>query len=353
MDAILNKLYYEEHNYDGADNLYRKAKAVNSRITIKFVKEWLKKQTTNQLTSRVVGKKKYAAIYSESRHAYQIDLTFLPLYKNQNSGFYVLFTAINVNSRKAYAYYAKNKRMDTMLAILREWKQDVGPIETITCDSGNEFVNREAQEWFQQQNIGTYFVVGDSRKLGIINRFHRTLKEKLLRYFTATNNYRWVDVLAQIIHNYNNTQVRTIGMTPNEAEQGLNMEVIMQQRREQNEAMQAKSTINVGDWVRLKNERRLFEKMQLNYSPEIYQVVKVNKASVNVVSEDRTITFSAVKKDQLIVINKVEAATHDPTPAQEIRQQHRRQNRDSRAGISQSNILPSRLRVGGFLSVEN
>jgi hypothetical protein len=44
--------------------------------------------------------------------SFQLDLTFFPRYRKYNNGFYVLFTAININSRFAYAYYGKNKEKE-------------------------------------------------------------------------------------------------------------------------------------------------------------------------------------------------------------------------------------------------
>ena len=56
-------------------------------------------------------------------HFLQIDLTFLNKYKNSNDGIYVLFTAININSRYAYAYYGKNKETSTILNFLEKFKK--------------------------------------------------------------------------------------------------------------------------------------------------------------------------------------------------------------------------------------
>jgi hypothetical protein len=44
----------------------------------------------------------YKQIYDEDHFSFQIDLTFLPQYKTTNKNNYVLFTAININSRYAY-----------------------------------------------------------------------------------------------------------------------------------------------------------------------------------------------------------------------------------------------------------
>ena len=90
-------------------------------------------------------------------------------------------------------------------------KKEFKPI--YSDDSGNEFKNKKCMSWFQDNNIKLFFVVGDSHKLGIINRFHRILKEKILKYFIASGSTRWIDRIDKIIKNYNNTEIRTIGCT--------------------------------------------------------------------------------------------------------------------------------------------
>ena len=54
-------------------------------------------------------------------------------------------------------------------------------------------------QWFQDNHIKLFFVIGDGHKLGIINRFHCTLKEKLLKYFIASGSTRWIDIIDKII----------------------------------------------------------------------------------------------------------------------------------------------------------
>ena len=51
-----------------------------------------------------------------------------------------------------------------------------------------------------------------------MNRFHRTLKEKLLKYFLAYDTVKWIDVIDKIIKSYNNTPNRGIfNYTPRQA----------------------------------------------------------------------------------------------------------------------------------------
>ena len=47
-----------------------------------------------------------------------------------------------------------------------------------------------------------------------MERFNRTLKEKMWRYLTYKNTERWVDVLPQLIKGYNLTHHRIIGRAP-------------------------------------------------------------------------------------------------------------------------------------------
>ena len=88
------------------------------------LKEWLNKQQTKQITNKTNLKKPFLPIYSDVRlliHFNLLDLTFFPRYKKQNSIIIniinVLFTAININTRYAYAYNGKDKEMDTILQI--------------------------------------------------------------------------------------------------------------------------------------------------------------------------------------------------------------------------------------------
>jgi len=87
-------------------------------------------------------------------------------------------------------------------------------IYNITFDKGSKFKNSKFIKYCDDNEINLYFVKGDSHKLGIINRFHRTLKEKLTKYFIAYDTVKWFDVIDEIIKNYNNTFNRGIKNTP-------------------------------------------------------------------------------------------------------------------------------------------
>ena len=51
----------------------------------------------------------------------------------------------------------------------------------------------------------------------MIERFNRTIKEKMFKYFSANNTRKFVDVLDLLVDQYNNTIHSSIKMIPNEA----------------------------------------------------------------------------------------------------------------------------------------
>ena len=79
-EELLNDLYYNKLNFDGAGILWQKAKVVNKNISLEFVTEWLSKQATHQQNSNKSKRLVFLPIYSESPFGFQIDLTFFPRY---------------------------------------------------------------------------------------------------------------------------------------------------------------------------------------------------------------------------------------------------------------------------------
>ena len=51
----------------------------------------------------------------------------------------------------------------------------------------------------------------------MIERFNRTIKEKIFKYFSANNTRKYVDVLDLLVKQYNNTIHSAIKMTSKEA----------------------------------------------------------------------------------------------------------------------------------------
>ena len=109
--------------------------------------------------------------------------------------------------------------------MLEKFKDNAVEIDSITCDYGKEFVNKNIKKWFEENNIKVFYVNDENHnKLGIINRFHRTLKDKLNKYFIANDDTNWIDIIDNIIKNYNNTRNKGIyNFTPKQASKELHL----------------------------------------------------------------------------------------------------------------------------------
>ena len=53
-------------------------------------------------------------------------------------------------------------------------------------------------------------------KAVVIERFNRTLKNKMFKYFTANGTYKYIDILSSLINEYSNKKHSSTKLSPNE-----------------------------------------------------------------------------------------------------------------------------------------
>ena len=64
-----------------------------------------------------------------------------------------------------------------------------------------------------------YVQVNDHHKLGIIDRFIRTLRERIKKYQSAYKTTRYINVLDELVDNYNNSYHSGIQGIPNKPDE--------------------------------------------------------------------------------------------------------------------------------------
>ena len=62
----------------------------------------------------------------------------------------------------------------------------------------------------------TFFTVNSGFKASVMERFNRTFKKKMYKYFTAKNTLTYIDVLPKLVKSYSNTYHRSIKMKPSQ-----------------------------------------------------------------------------------------------------------------------------------------
>merc|ERR1712002_251379 len=90
-------------------------------------------------------------------------------------------------------------------------------------DKGSEFTNRIVQAFLKKKTID-FFVTENETKASIVERFNRTLKEKMWKYFTHRNTVKYMPVLQKLVTSYNNSYHRSIKTKPalvNKSNEGI------------------------------------------------------------------------------------------------------------------------------------
>ena len=118
------------------------------------------------------------------------------------------------------------------------------------------------------------FKLGGDHKASMAERFIRTLKTRIERFFTESGTFRWVDILQDLSKAINNTPNRSIGMAPNDVND-KNRHKIFKKLYGQKELAPI-CRFEKGDRVRLPVKKSVFDKgYKANWTDQIFIIEKV------------------------------------------------------------------------------
>ena len=138
------------------------------------------------------------------RQQWQADLVDLSKLKKDNDGMTFLLTVIDVFSKVAWCVPMKNKSAASLVAALdttfsKDWPK------TLQTGQGLEFLNKSVQALLKKHGIHHFSTHNAETKASVLERFNRTLKTRMWRYFTKHQTWRYIDVLQDLVQSYNNT----------------------------------------------------------------------------------------------------------------------------------------------------
>ena len=275
MNERLKALFYDPKHPAGFASVSKLAKA--SGIKPQKVKEWLKAQPT--YTLHRVARKKYPTrkyIVHDIDEQWQADLADVSLIAKQNKGYTFILTVIDIFSRYAWARPLKTKRGKEVAAAFKDIFREGRIPKRIQTDQGKEFENRDIAMLFNEHQI-ELFSVKSAYKAAIVERFNRTLKSKMWRYFTMSLKEKWTNVLQDIVKSYNNSVHRTIGRRPIDVTSTNAGELREEVYGKKNKTDKVKNDIKVGDVVRISKVKSVFAKGYLpNWTEELFTVANIN-----------------------------------------------------------------------------
>jgi hypothetical protein len=84
----------------------------------------------------------------------------------------------------------------------------------LRTDKGKKFLTKSFQNILKNDGIEFRIYRNPDIKCSVVERAHCTIRDKLYRYFTYKNTYRFIDVLQKIVRGYNASVHSTTGKAP-------------------------------------------------------------------------------------------------------------------------------------------
>jgi Integrase core domain len=279
MDLALRKVYYDiKHpaSYGTVENLWEATKRKYSKAN---VQKWLSSQDPHTLHKpRTLHFSRSRYFVPNMNNLFQCDLCDMRMLAKHNSNVNYILTIIDVFCKKAWAYPLKNKSADSVIAAFKKVFAERKP-RYVQSDKGTEFLNKKFQTYLKKLGIKFYTTNNPDTKASVVERFNRTLKTKMYKYFTYANTFKYVDVLPHLLTSYNNSVHSAINMAPNAVTKQNQLDVydyLYSGRGRYKHVKKDSPTVKVGDKVRITREKYVFEKgYEANWSTELFVVTKV------------------------------------------------------------------------------
>jgi hypothetical protein len=272
----MNAIYYDTKHpagYSGAKNLARYFPASQ-------VKNWLESQEPYTLHAPL--RKRFQRNFykvSKINDTFQADLCDMQKYAKENDNYKYILTVIDVFSKYAWTKPLKDKSAKSVAAAFEEILKNGTP-DNLMTDSGKEFTNATMKALYKKYGINFYTARNPDIKASVCERFNRTLKTRMWRYFTHKNTNRYIDVLDDLTHAYNNSYHRSIKMAPSAVSQQNTKEVW---HNLFGHKIRQKPKYKVGQYVRISKEKSIFAKgFERNYTREIFKITGVIKQNIPV-----------------------------------------------------------------------
>ena len=224
----LHRHYYDPKrvgSYGGVAALQRIVPAERN------VERWLSTQDAYTLHKPVRRHfKRRCVVVGGPDQQWQADLVDMSRLKAANDGTTFVLTVIDVFSKRAWCIPLKSKSVASLVAAFRQLLNDVNNNTrptTLQTDKVSEFLNRPLQRLLKEYDVHHFATHNEETNASIVERFNRSLKTRMWRYFTKKQTIRYVDALQDFVRSYNDSYHRSIGMAPS-AVNGANQETVWQ-----------------------------------------------------------------------------------------------------------------------------
>ena len=237
-------------------------------------------QLADELHKPIMKKfKKRIVIANNVDDIWSADLVEMIPFAKYNKGYKYILMVIDLFSRYGWAVPLKTKTgrevADTFKSLIKNSNHKPA---MLWVDHGREFWNKNMQDVLKKNDIKLY-TTENEEKASVVERWNRTIKTRMWKYFTANNTKNYINKLDELIERYNNTYHRSIGCTPSQARQPAYYEQVFKNlyaKRIQERKLPPK--FKVGDYVRIIKKKKTFEKgFTSNWTEELFTIKTIKE----------------------------------------------------------------------------
>ena len=186
------------------------------------------------------------------------DLVDMQSFAKDNDDVKYLLTVIDVFSKYGWIVPLNDKSgKSTAAGFMKIFTSGRKPGK-VWVDKGREFYNKDVKKLVE------LYSTENEEKSCVVERWNRTMREKMFKYFTANSTRRYIDVLNEMVNSYNNTRHSSIKMTPAKASLKANEKTVWMNLFGNEIHKAIKPKFSIGDKVRITKKKNIFEK---GYTP--------------------------------------------------------------------------------------
>ena len=204
------------------------------------------------------------------------DLADMKALSKENEGYKFLLLVIDTFSKYGWIVPLKNKKGETIVKALKEiFKESGRRPDKLWTDKGREFFNKDVRD------LVYLYATENEEKSSIAERWIRTMKEKMFKYFTDNNTYNYIDALPELVEDYNNTVHSSTKLTPTDASKEENeLKVWRNLYPDRYKTSRLNPKFSVGDKVRITKKKKDFEKgYTARWTEEIFTIKEIRETN--------------------------------------------------------------------------
>ena len=201
-------------------------------------------------------------------------LADMKAFSKDNRDVKYLLCVIDIFSKYGWLVPLKDKTGNSVASALRAIFEERKP-EKMWVDKGKEFYNKDVT------SLVELYSTENEEKSSVVERWIRTMKEKMWKYFTDNNTNVYIDILPDLVEDYNNTKHSSIKMTPVEASRKKNeLTVWRNLYPDRLDPVKVNPKFSIGDKVRITKKKKTFEKgYTTRWTEEVFTIVEVKHTS--------------------------------------------------------------------------